>query len=66
MANEGNDNNNYTVKEIVTRLEIKVDKVLDDHESRIRILERVTTKWSGVVAFVIAVAALTVNFIPFR
>lgn len=33
-------NEYFTTKDIVIRLEMKVDKVLDDHESRIRLLER--------------------------
>jgi hypothetical protein len=32
--------NGFTNKEILIRLEEKVDKILDDHEKRLRILER--------------------------
>lgn len=34
------DGNGFTNKEILIRLEEKVDKVLEDHEKRIRLLEK--------------------------
>lgn len=51
----------YTVKEILQRVETKVDKVLDDHETRLRVLERFFHKWSGVLGVVFGVAGLAAN-----
>lgn len=51
-------NETYTVKEIVTRLEAKVDRVIDDHEKRIRILERFSNRWSGALSLVLSAGAL--------
>lgn len=43
--------NGFTTKEILVRLEEKVDKVLDDHEKRLRGLEKF--RWLAVGAGVV-------------
>lgn len=50
------DGNGFTNKEILIRLEQKVDKVLDDHEKRIRLLEKF--KYGIPASLVASVAAV--------
>lgn len=57
------DDTNFTVKEILARVEAKVDKVLDDHELRIRVLEKLQSKWLGAIGAVMGAAALAANFL---
>lgn len=53
-----NDNGaGYTIKEIVVRLESKVDKVLDDHETRLRSLESDRNQRKGRAALVMSAIA---------
>lgn len=40
MIDEPNGNGFFTTKEILVRLEKKIDEILADHESRLRSLER--------------------------
>lgn len=65
-----NDNAGYTVKEIVIRLEAKVDKIMDDHEKRLRALEGEKNQRVGrgslimsAIAFIAAAAAVAAVFI---
>jgi hypothetical protein len=53
-ANEG-----FTNKEILLRMEVKVDKILDDHEARIRRVEGVVAKLKSWAPPAGAIAALT-------
>lgn len=64
-----NETVGYTVKEIVTRLEIKLDKALDDHENRLRSLESDSNKRKGrgalvmsSIAFVAAISSVVSVF----
>lgn len=52
------DGEGFTVKEILLRVEEKVDKVADDHETRIRSLER--WKWGLPVSAVGAAVAAAI------
>lgn len=60
MAHEGL----YTVQEALQRIESKVDKILDDHEERIRSLER--WKWGLPASLVAAMAAFFGSFFGLR
>lgn len=55
------DGNGFTNKEILIRLEEKVDKILDDHEKRIRLLERF--KWSLPASVLTALIAVVVAIV---
>jgi flagellar motor component MotA len=61
MSGEGNG---FTNKEILVRLEAKVDKILDDHERRIRILERFKSAVpsTAIVGLVVSVVAAVAAF----
>lgn len=59
----GSDGNGFTNKEILVRLEQKVDKILDDHENRLRGLEKVAAskfRWTPVFSSLGAIAAALV------
>lgn len=60
-----NGGNGFSNKEILVRLEAKVDKVLDDHEKRLRLLERFRNSVPGisVLAVVVSGAAVVVSVI---
>lgn len=50
------DGNGFTNKEILLRLEEKVDKILADHERRLRFLEKVA--WGLPVSLIAAVIGI--------
>lgn len=61
MTNEPNGNGFFTTKEILVRLEKKIDEMLADHESRLRSLERFRYAIPSLTALAAAAAiALTV------
>lgn len=57
-----NNTDSYTVKEILSRVEDKVDKVLEDHENRLRVLEHFKNKWLGALGTIMGAAGLAANF----
>ena len=55
------DGNGFTVKEILLRVEEKLDASISDHEDRIRALER--WKWGLPVSVLGALAATIVTLV---
>jgi hypothetical protein len=67
----------FTVKEMLVRVEAKVDVILADHEQRLRSLEeeknqekgsdssmnRISSKWLSWAAILVAAASVATNFL---